>query len=157
AKYYAPAQPSTSAATPTTKPNDYQNGYQDDYYDPAQQQAAYWWDPSQLPQLLDWPASPMVRLAWCRVHNGEFQEPRRSVDGVAIKPGDAELVFVGRAGDSLTFQVTNPLVDSPQPGHLDTSPPGFRYDLAEDDAVVLPLVEASPPAPTGYPFNLPAY
>ncbi len=155
ASYYAPPQPSSSL--PTTEPDDYQNGYQDDYYDPSQQQAAYWWDPNQLPQLLDWPSSPMVRLAWCRVHNGEFQQPRRSVEGVAVGPGDVDLQFVGRTADSLTFEITNPAVPSPQPGHLDPSPPGFRYDLALDDAAVLPLVGPAPTSPSTFPGGLPAY
>ena len=155
ASYYAPPQPSGSF--PTTAPDDYQNGYQDDYYDASQQQAAYWWDPNQLPQLLDWEPAPMVRLAWCRVHNGEFQQPRRSVDGVAVASAGSDLIFVGRTDDSLTFQVTNPQTPSPRQGYVDTSPPGFRYDLATDDAVVLPLVTAPPAAGGPYLGTLPAY
>ena len=96
----------------------------------------------------------MVRLAWCRVHNGVFQQPRRSIFGVAITPGqDADLTFLGRTADSLIFSVTNA---SRTDGYADPSAPGFRYDLAADEAVVLPQVTAPPPAPT-FLGTLPAY
>ena len=45
---------------------------------------APWHDPTQLPNLLAWQSSRMVRLAWCRVHNGEFKQPRRSYAGVRL-------------------------------------------------------------------------
>lgn len=155
-RFHAPPQPNSSF--PATSPDDYQYGYQDDYYDPTQQQSAFWQDPLQLPQLLEWPSSPMVRLAWCRVHNGEFQQPRRSVKGVAVASATvADLIFGGRTADSLTFAVTNALASPPVPGHQDPSTPGFRYDLAADDAVVLPLVTVPPAAPGPYPGGLPAY
>ena len=153
-EYYIP--PEANAAFKTTSPSNFQYGYQDDYYDPTQQQSSYWDDPGQLPQLLEWPAQPTVRLAWCRVHNGEFQQPRRSVFGVpVVSAKDADLNYIGRSGDSLTFSVTNPSVPTP-PGYLDPSEPGFRYDLAPDDATVLPLVN---PATAAGAFlgTLPAY
>ena len=90
----------------------------------------------------------MVRLAWCRVHNGEFQQPRRSIFGVAVadEPGQsADLTFLGRTADSLTFSVTNGVAPD---GYADPSAPGFRYDLATDEAVVLPQVAAPPTPPT---------
>ena len=88
----------------------------------------------------------MVRLAWSRVHNGVFQQPRRSIFGVAITPGqDADLTFLGRMADSLTFSVSHAVALD---GYADPSVPGFRYDLAADEAVVLPQVAAPPPAPT---------
>ena len=41
--------------------------------------------------------SPMVRLAWCRVHNGEFQQPRQSDLRRRDQPGaKADLIFLGR-------------------------------------------------------------
>src|SRR5262249_44017321 len=46
-----------------------------------------WHDANFLPQLLHWDSEPMVHLAWCRVHNGEFKQPRRSFDGVPVTPG----------------------------------------------------------------------
>jgi len=109
-----------------------------------------------LPQLLEWKGSPMVRLAWCRVHNGEFQQPRRSVFGVPVlSVKDADMLYIGRTSDSLTFSVSNPSQTAP-PGYLDPSAPGFRYDIAEDAAVVLPQVTAASP---GGPYlgGLPAY
>jgi hypothetical protein len=61
------------------------------YYDQVAQDADVGTDPEdtnsdwhreeQLPKLLHWPSNPMVHLAWCRVHNGEFQQPRRSFEG----------------------------------------------------------------------------
>jgi hypothetical protein len=146
--------PTTPAAGTFTPSGDYQNGFQDDFYDPVQQTSTVWQDPTQLPQLLAWPSSPIVRLAWCRVHNRQFGQPRRSAFGVRVDPNsDGDLQFLGRQGDSLTFAVTNGIV--PQ-GHADTSAPGFRYDIAADDAVVLPQVAAPAPPPT-FLGALPAY
>ena len=83
----------------------YQFGFQDSYYDPYQQQSAEWQEEDQVPSLLaKWQPSPAVRLAWCRVHNGQFGQPRKSDDYVAISD-PADLVFLGRGGDSLYFQV----------------------------------------------------
>lgn len=117
-----------------------------------------WHRRSRLPQLLAWPTRPMVKLAWCRVHNGEFQTPRYTDDGAHVNPagGEARLEFIGRDGDSLRFRITNaePL---PRPGYTDPSPWGFRYDIAPDTAVVLPEVIATPPAPGPFPPSLPAY
>src|SRR5262249_42937341 len=72
------------------------NSEQDDYYDPTTQDATPWHDPSQVPNLLEWRSSGMVRLAWCRVHNGEFKQPRRSYEGVQVDSDAADLTFVGR-------------------------------------------------------------
>jgi hypothetical protein len=150
--YQPPVTPIPSGFT-APPPGDYQNGYQQDLYDPILQEAALWQDPEQLPGLLEWPASPMVRLAWCRVHNGEFQQPRRSRHGVPVQSGAVDLNFVGRTADSLTFSVTNAI--EPQ-GYSDPSAPGFRYDLATDNAVVLPQVSA-PSSPAPFLSTLPAY
>jgi Tc toxin complex TcA C-terminal TcB-binding domain len=136
----------------------YQFGYQDSYYDQYQQQSAEWDDEDQVPSLrAKWQPSPAVRLAWCRVHNGQFGQPRTSAGCVAVA-GEPDLVFLGRAGDSLYFQVSG---SAPLPAGYgaDTSPPGFRYDLPPDDAVALPQVLAPPPPPatSPYPGGLPAY
>ncbi|GAA4405798.1 neuraminidase-like domain-containing protein [Quisquiliibacterium transsilvanicum] len=117
-----------------------------------------WHRPDQLPKLLAWPPKPMVKLAWVRVHNGEFQTPRLSDDGANVDPkaaGEPQLEFDGRVGDSLQFRITNaaalPL------GYTDPSPWGFRYDIAPDTAVVLPEVILTP-APAGpFPPSLSAY
>lgn len=153
-KSYDPPTP-PSALTPTS-PDDYQYGYQDDFYDPGQQQSTFWQDPTQLPQLLEWQPSPTVRLAWCRVHNGEFQQPRRSHKAVEIQPGTvSDLTFLGRTGDSLTFSVSNAI---PPLGYADPSAPGFRYDLATDRALTLPLIAPAAPVPANHLVaNLPAY
>lgn len=116
-----------------------------------------WHRSGQRPKLLAWPTKPMVKLAWVRVHNGEFQTPRLSDDGAHVSPvaGEPQLEFEGREGDSLRFRVTNaaalPL------GYTDPSPWGFRYDIAPDTAAVLPEVIQTP-APAGpYPPSLSAY
>jgi hypothetical protein len=150
--YEHPVTPPTPGFTPP--PGGYQDGYQEDFYDPEQQQSSLWQDPNQLPTLLEWRPSPMVRLAWCRVHNGEFQQPRRSHQGVPVQHDTVnDLVFLGRTADSLTFSVSNAL---PRPGYADPSAPGFRYDLATDYAVVLPLITA-PKSPPKFLNTLPAY
>ena len=97
-----------------------------------------------------------MRLAWCRVHNGEFGQPRKSEGYVQIDH-PADLIFLGRAGDSLYFQASGSSDLPPGYGGTgdDTSPPGFRYDLASDEAVMLPQV-LKPPAPaTPSPYPLP--
>ncbi|WP_271589180.1 neuraminidase-like domain-containing protein [Bradyrhizobium sp. CCBAU 53415] len=116
-----------------------------------------WHRPAQLPKLVAWPTKPMVKLAWVRVHNGEFQTPRYSDDGAHVNPaaGEPQLEFDGREGDSLRFRVTN--ADALPLGYTDPSPWGFRYDIAPDTAVVLPEVIATP-APAGpFPLSLSAY
>jgi hypothetical protein len=149
--------PTTPAPGTFNASGDYKNGYQDDFYDVVNTQTStVWQDPAQLPQLLAWPSSPTVRLAWCRVHNGQFGQPRRSAFGVRVDPSSSsDLQFLGRTADSLTFSVTNGIVP---PGHADPSAPGFRYDIAADDAVVLPEVgtPAGPPKFLGA-LTLPAY
>ncbi len=152
-EYYDNA-PQLSTLPPAESDDGFQYGFQDDYYDPAQQQAAYWQDPAQLPPLLDWTALPMVRLAWCRVHNGVFHQPRRSHLGVPVAAGQSPaLVFQGRSVDSLFFTVTN----GQSPIGLAGNPqPGFRYDLAWDGALVMPQV-APPPAVSPFAGQLPAY
>lgn len=123
---------------------------------PGQDAAWDWEEPATLPGLLLWNAEPMVHLAWCRVHNGEFQQPRRSDEGVPLSDtGVPPLNFLGRARDSLTFSCV-PTSDPSTPF------PGFRYDLATDTALVLPLVSSTtpqnPPAPAPpYPAGLSAY
>jgi hypothetical protein len=129
---------------------------QDDYYDPFTQASTVWHDPAQQPGLLEWASSPNVRLAWCRVHNGEFKQPRRSDAGVQVAPGGPtpDLTFLGREADSLVFQVSNGVAPT---GFNGTDPPGFRYDLATDTAIALPLVEDPAPAASTFPGGLPAY
>ena len=93
----------------------YQFGFQDSYYDQYQQQSAEWNDEDQVPSLLaKWQPNPAVRLAWCRVHNGQFGQPRTS-DGYVAVADEPDLVFLGRAGDSLYFQVSG---SAPLPARL---------------------------------------
>jgi hypothetical protein len=129
---------------------------QDDYYDPFTQASTVWHDPAQQPGSLQWTSSPIVRLAWCRVHNGELKQPRRSYAGVQVMPAGPtpDLAFLGREADSLVFQVSNGVVPT---GYNGTDATGFRYDLAADTAVVLPLVEDPTPAASTFPGGLPAY
>jgi hypothetical protein len=146
--------PLPAGVQPSESNDGYEFGFQDDYYDAGQQQSAFWQDPTQLPQLLTWQSQPMVRLAWCRVHNCQFSQPRRSTFGVAVQPGGTvDLVFAGRSGDSLFFTVATGI--APQ-GYADSSPPGFRYDQPRDAAVPLPMVAAPGAAPL-FVGGLPAY
>ncbi|OHX19650.1 neuraminidase-like domain-containing protein [Chromobacterium sphagni] len=138
------------------EPHNFQYGFQDDLYAAAQQEATLWQSPAQLPQLLAWPAAPVVALAWTRLHNGQFLPPRRSGQGVPVSDAaGADFVFLGRHDDSLTFSVSGAL--PPPPGYNDPSAPGFRYDLASDSAAVLPLVAAAASSGIAYPGGLPAY
>jgi hypothetical protein len=126
------------------------DGQQNEFYDQNLQVSTPWHDLTQLQGLLEWPSEPMVRLAWCRVHNGEFQQPRRSDQGVFYQAGTGipDLTFKGRVGDSLYLEVTNP-------GGV-----GFRYDMVPDtakelDKLVLPAAPPPPPPPGGlvaYPY-----
>lgn len=136
----------------------YQLGFQDSYWDPFQQQSSEWDDEDQVPPLLArWQPSPAVRLAWCRVHNGQFQQARKS-DGYVPISSAADLIFLGRAGDSVYFQVSG-AATPPPPGYTDPSPPGFRFDLPTDEAVALPQVIQAPwPAANApYPGGLQSY
>ena len=135
----------------------YQTGFVDSYYDAYQQQSAEWNDEDMVPPLLaKWQPTPAVRLNWCRVHNGEFGQPRCSSEYVAVAEV-ADLTFLGRGGDSLYFEISNPALPLPPGYSADPSPPGFRYDLPCDEAVALPEV-ATPPAPVSvYPGGLSSY
>jgi len=128
---------------------------QDEYYDPELQVSQPWHDPQILPTLLDWKSAAAVRLAWCRVHDGEFRQPRRSDAALQLSPGSTpDLVYLGRVGDSLSFEVVGGLVPT---GYHGTDAPGFRFDLAADAAVLLPLLADPPAAPSAYPAGLPVY
>jgi hypothetical protein len=65
-KYYfeLPNPQQNGAATSTANPDDDQFGFQDDFYSQSEQQSG-WQDPTQLPQMLAWNSSPLVRLAIC--------------------------------------------------------------------------------------------
>src|SRR5690348_6812074 len=89
------------------------------------------------------------------VHSGEFGQPRRSEEYVPVA-SPPDLAFVGRAADSLYFQISGSAPLRAGYGG-DPSPPGFRYDLPSDHAVALPRVLAPPTAPQSYPGGLPAY
>jgi len=134
----------------------YQFGFQDSYYDSFQQQSAEWHDEDQVPSLLaKWQPNPAVRLAWCRVHNGQFGQPRKSDDYVAISE-PADLVFLGRGGDSLYFEVTGSAPAAPgfaaDHSDDDPSPAGFRYDLPTDESVGTPQAIKPPALPSPYPL-----
>jgi len=65
-----------------------------------------WHRKDKLPGLLHWGSKPMVRLAWCRLHNGELQQPGRSFEGVRIANGtEPKLHYSGRADDPLSFRI----------------------------------------------------
>jgi hypothetical protein len=138
----------------------YQFGFQDSFYDPYQQQSAEWDDEDTVPKLLaKWQSRPAVRLAWCRVHNKQFQQPRKSEGYVAVDSDTPDLVLLGRAGDSVYFKVSAAATPLPPGYDEDTSPPGFRFDLPTDQAIVLPQVvkPKAPPTPSPYPGGLVCY
>ncbi len=122
------------------------------------EQTSDWDRPAQLATLLSWPSEPMVHLFWSRLHNGEFQPPRRSSEGLAIDPSAGELPqleYEGRSGDSLRFQVAGAI--SPT-GYTDPELAGFRYDIARDEAVCLPLIAPLSASSLGtFPGGLEAY
>jgi hypothetical protein len=159
----------TDAPSDASFTGSYQFGFQDSFYDQIQQQSAEWDEEDQVPQLIaKWQPNPAVRLAWCRVHNGQFGQPRKSELSVQVagQPSASDLLFLGRGADSLYFAVSNPALPI-APGYADKSPPGFRYDLVSDCAVavpeviaappVVPEVDSSPPVVGTYPGGLSAY
>ena len=114
-----------------------------------------WHEKDKVPKLLHWGSEPSVHLVWCRVHDGQFMQPRRSHEGVRVKADTTpELTFDGRTSDSLYFTVDGGIAPD---GHDDPTPPGFRYDMVADTAVPLPLVVPPEPQQAVYPGALPAY
>ncbi|HEV3076950.1 MAG TPA: neuraminidase-like domain-containing protein, partial [Thermoanaerobaculia bacterium] len=128
---------------------------------PGNDTTSDWHRAEKLPGLLHWDSGPSVHLVWSRLRNGELQPERRSdedlvIDPTLLLPGTVpQLAFAGRTADSLRFEVSG---GKAPVGYLDPTPPGFRYDLATDAALVLPLV-AAPPAPdlSRMPGGLQAY
>ena len=119
-----------------------------------------------MPALLaKWQPNDCVRLAWCRVHDGEFGQPRKSSGYVAISQ-PADLIFLGREGDSLYFEVsaapTSPAIPRVTKARIRPRR-GFRFDLPSDEAIALPQVLAPPtfpppsPTPPQYPGGLLSY
>lgn len=118
------------------------------FYEAVEQDADWpgWHDDASLPKLLEWPPKPAVHLNWCRVHDGEVMQPRRSVEGVPVTVGSTpEIELMGRKADSIFLKVQGGVA----------ADAGFRFDLATDDAVALPLVTA-PLAPPKF-MGLSAY
>ncbi|GAA2443725.1 hypothetical protein GCM10010191_70430 [Actinomadura vinacea] len=124
-----------------------------DTEDPGGKVPWSWHDANILPRLLQWSSDPAVHLAWCRVHDGEFTQPRRSSEPLRVDAPEPELAFAGRSDDSLRFTVEGG--EAPQ-GYPSTSEPGFRYDLATDTATPLPLLYETPPPPH-YPGGLTSF
>lgn len=91
--------------------------------------------------LLEWAARGSVHLMWTRVRGGVLQQPRRSVSSLALPIGASvattSFTLVGRERDSLLFSVGSAIAPTGA-----TPPPaaGFRYDIADDDAIVVPKV-----------------
>ena len=125
-----------------------------------------WEDSNKLPGMLVWPPKPMVHLYWCRVRHGEFEPPRRSAEGLPVtgplQAAPPQFALAGRTVDSLRFTVSTGETP-PAASTNDTRPAGFLYNLADDDAVLLPVVtqeQIAPPPTTPLPNvfgGLPAY
>ena len=97
---------------------------------------------------------------WCRVHNGEFEQPRRSTRAsrstrrAAAGRGPAARLH----GPHRRLAALRGERRRRPAGYARPDAPGFRYDLATDSAVVLPLVVAPPAAaPAPIPGGLDAY
>ncbi|MCE3552396.1 insecticidal toxin complex protein [Pseudonocardia sp. RS11V-5] len=118
------------------------------WYDDIEQVADWpgWHEEDLAAPMLVWTPDPMVHLMWSRLHDGELEQPRRSVEGLRIGEGvdvtDVDLVLVGRSGDSVLLCVTGGAAD---PGAVPPPDPGFRYDLVPDQAY--PIPEFVPPLP----------
>ncbi len=134
--------------------------------DPTNDTTSDWHRAVKVPTALNWDSDPMVHLFWCRFHNGEFWQPRRSDEGVRIDPAGLagqlpQLDFKGRVVDSLRFEVTGgvapPGFGEPSLPNFDPTPSGFRYDMATDSAVVLPLLVAPPAPVAAFPGGLNVY
>src|SRR5258708_2837731 len=66
------------------EPNPQDPAYDQTGSGPTSQTSTTWHVPDNLPTMLAWSPEPAVRLAWCRVHNGQFQQPRSSTDNVVV-------------------------------------------------------------------------
>jgi hypothetical protein len=86
------------------------------------------------------------------MRHGEFEPARRSAEGLPVSSAP-QLMLAGRTADSLRFTVVN---GQDPTGYPQKPDPGFRYNLADDAAVPLPLATGSPTSPPGY-ANLAAY
>jgi Tc toxin complex TcA C-terminal TcB-binding domain len=127
----------------------------------GQDETSDWHRPEELPALLHHDTVPTVHLYWTRVRRGEFDPPRRTSEAIVIDPSALaagtlpQLDFIGRLGDSLRFSVTGGVAPV---GYADPAPPGFRYDLATDEAITLPQVTVAPaPAAGSFVGDLDAY
>lgn len=106
-----------------------------------------WQDPAEVPTLLNWGSKPMVRLAWASVVDGKMGQMRWSSEGVRVS-GTTGLKFLGRFDDLFQFEVVGGLapVGYPPP----PSVVGFLYNLAGDEAIVLPTIDNWAPSSAAY-------
>ena len=116
---------------------------------------------SKLPALLHWDSEPVVYLNWCRVHARRVPTAttlggRRPHQTRHCSPPAPVHSSTSRAA-RLTRCASRSPAGCPC-GYQDPTAPGFRYDLATDSAVVLPLVVAPSVPPAGaYPGGLDSY
>jgi hypothetical protein len=91
--------------------------------------------------MLEWPAEGGVHLMWSRMRGGVLQQPRRSVSFLALPIGvsanTTTLTLIGRERDSLLFSVGSGIAVT---GATPPPDPGFRYDIAVDDAIIVPKI-----------------
>ncbi|MGO4186812.1 neuraminidase-like domain-containing protein [Pseudarthrobacter sp. TAF60_1] len=112
-------------------------------FDEIQQVADWpgWHNATTASPMLEWPAKGSVHLMWAHVRDGEIRQPRKSFTGVKIPEGasaaSTTLTLVGRQRDSLLLRVGGA---SLTPGAAPPPDPGFRYDMASDQAIVVPQV-----------------
>jgi len=117
-----------------------------------------WEDPQLFPSLLSMSPGRMVHLHWCRMHDGEFGPPLRSSEGVLVDPTAstrATLQLRGRKADSLVFRIDGGVISNSAGPTFTWKPPfvgwptesGFRFDLATDEAILLPLTATPVPPP----------
>ena len=146
-QFYAAGDAGAPTAGTAPSPASYQFGFQDSYYDPSQQQSAEWDEDDQVPQLL-W--LPGRRGPPGLVPRAQRRVPAAAAIDLGVgrsrSPAERRLIFLGRAGDSLTSR--SAAARRRRPGRR--GPVGARLPVRParpDEAVALPQVLAPPRHP----------
>lgn len=121
------------------------------FFPAVRQKCEDWMAGHQLAELLHMEQQGKVYLAWAEVHRGRLQQMGWSSEGVMLT-GAPRLVVEGRFLDSL-YLVIDGGESALQPNTLNGDPiydpnvikPGFRFDLATSNAVVLPQLDETLP------------
>lgn len=115
-----------------------------------------WESGNNIEELLYMKDKPVSFLAWSKIENGTAGAVQWSPIGIKSEEDPIELIFKGRFQDSLWIEAKNgvsaleELFDSnndPIPGT--GLAPGFRFDLATEEAISLPEIGEQLPDPFG--------